>query len=273
MNTIKLAILDMNDNHPNQGMRCLRDIANAYNDQLHWDEFNVRVDNVVPSLDYDIFICSGGPGNPLEGNGDWDVKFYDLLDRAWNYNKTNPARKKYFFFICHSFQMACNHFELGDIVPRKSTSFGVYPVHKTAAGKRDSILAGLPDPYYAVDSRDWQLIQPNLKVFKEHGASILSLEKIRTHVELERAIMAVRFSDEFVGTQFHPEADPIGMREHFKKDENRKTVIKNFSKRKYTNMMNHLEDPDKIALTHSFIIPHFIDSALEKLVPAGAVIS
>ena len=273
MNTIKLAILDMNNGHPNQGMRCLRDIANEYTDQLQWDEFNVRVDNVVPSLDYDIFICSGGPGNPLEGNGNWDVKFYDLLDRAWNHNKTSNTRKKYFFFICHSFQMACNHFELGDIVRRKSTSFGVYPVHKTAAGKKDPILAGLPDPYYAVDSRDWQLIQPNLRVFKEHGATILSLEKIRTHVELERAIMAVRFSEEFVGTQFHPEADPIGMKEHFKKEENRKTVIKNFSKRKYTNMMIHLEDPDKIALTHSFIIPHFIESALENLVPAGAVAS
>ena len=79
--------------------------------------------------------------------------------------------------------------------------------------------------------------------------------------------MAVRFSEEFVGTQFHPEADPVGMKAHFEKEENRKTVIENFSKRKYTNMMIHLEDPDKIALTHRTIIPHFIDSALEKLVP------
>ncbi|MEJ2005183.1 MAG: GMP synthase [Cyclobacteriaceae bacterium] len=267
MSGVRMAILDMNAGHPNQGMRCLRDIANEYVDRLSWDEFDVRVDNVVPDLDYDIFICSGGPGNPLEGNGDGEVKFYNLLDEAWNYNKDSTGKKKFFFFICHSFQMACNHFELGEIMPRKSTSFGVYPVHKTAAGKRDAILDGLPDPYYAVDSRDWQLIQPNLKVFKEHGATILSLEKIRTHVELERAIMAVRFSDEFVGTQFHPEADPVGMKAHFEKEENREKVIKNFSKRKYTNMMIHLEDPDKIALTHSSIIPHFIETALEKLIP------
>jgi len=271
MKDIRLAILDMNAGAPNQGMRCLRDIANCYNDRLDWDEFDVRVDNVVPGMDYDIFICSGGPGNPLEGNGDWDVRFYDLVDRAWSHNLTTSGRKKYFFFICHSFQMACNHFELGALKPRKSTSFGVYPVHKTAAGKRDAMLEGLPDPYYAVDSRDWQLVQPNLKVFREHGAVILSLEKIRTHVELERAIMAVRFSEEFIGTQFHPEADPIGMKAHFEKEENRKKVIENFSKRKYTNMMIHLEDPDKIALTHSTIIPHFIDSALEKLAPVGVL--
>jgi len=271
MSEVRLAILDMNAGHPNQGMRCLRDIANNYTDRLSWDEFDVRVENEVPDLDYDIFICSGGPGSPLEGNGDWDVKFYNLIDLAWEYNQHTDGRKKYFFFICHSFQMACNHFGLGEIKPRKSTSFGVYPVHKTAAGKRDVMLQGLPDPYYAVDSRDWQLIQPNLKVFKEHGAVILSLEKIRTHIELERAIMAVRFSDEFVGTQFHPEADPVGMKTHFGKEENRKKVIKNFSKRKYTNMMTHLEDPDKIALTHSTIIPHFIETALEKLAPVGVM--
>jgi imidazoleglycerol phosphate synthase glutamine amidotransferase subunit HisH len=31
----------------------------------------------------------------------------------------------------------------------------------------------------------------------------------RDHVQYERAIMAVRFTDYFVGTQFHPEADPV----------------------------------------------------------------
>lgn len=271
--SIKLAILDMNNGHPNQGMRCIRDIVFKFEDQLVWDEFDVRAKNELPDLSYDIFICSGGPGSPHDGNGDWDVKFFDLLDEAWNHNLRSQGDKKYFFFICHSFQMACKHFELGEILPRKSTSFGIYPVHKTAAGKLDPILAGLGDPYYAVDSRDWQLIQPNEKVFREHGATILSKEKIRTHVELERAIMAIRFSDEFVGTQFHPEADPLAMKGHFEKEENKAKVIKNFSKRKYTNMMNHLEDPDKITLTHRMIIPHFIETSLAKLEAKNAVVS
>ncbi|MEO0551970.1 MAG: GMP synthase [Bacteroidota bacterium] len=271
--SIKLAILDMNNGHPNQGMRCIRDIVSQYEGRLMWDEFDVRVNNEVPGLDYDIFICSGGPGSPHDGNGNWDVKFYNLLDNAWKYNLENEHNKKYFFFICHSFQMACKHFELGEIQPRKSTSFGVYPVHKTAAGRKDPLLEGLADPYFAVDSRDWQLIQPNQKVFKEHGAAILSREKIRTHIELERAIMAIRFSDEFVGTQFHPEADPIGMKEHFEKEENRTKVVKNYSKRKYTNMMTHLDDPDKISLTHSTIIPHFIETSLSKLSTQNPVLS
>lgn len=268
---LKLAILDMNDNHPNQGMRCIREIVAEYEDRLSWEEFDVRHKNEVPGLEYDIYICSGGPGSPLDG-GEWKEKFFNLIDSAWTYNQT-AQNKKYFFFICHSFQLACEHFELGKIAPRKSTSFGVYPVHKSKAGRKDPILERLSDPYHAVDSRDWQLIQPRLKVFEEHGAKILSLEKIRTHVEYERAIMAVRFSDEFVGTQFHPEADPIGMKEHFTKQENRDKVIKNFGEEKYNDMMEHLDDPDKIALTHSTILPTFIESSIQQLLNERLVAS
>ena len=70
---------------------------------------------------------------------------------------------------------------------------------------------GLWIHYYGVDSRLWQLVKPKRGVFNHHGAKILSLEKIRTHVEYERAIMAIRFSPEMVGTQFHPEAEPEAM--------------------------------------------------------------
>ena len=260
---LKLAILDMNNDVPNQGMRCIREIVARYEDELHWDEFNVRAKNELPDDSYDLYISSGGPGSPLDG-GEWKERFFELIDGLWQHNLNSPE-KKYMFFICHSFQMACEHFELGTLAPRKSTSFGVYPVHHTEIGKTDPILADLPDPYHAVDSRDWQLIQPNLEVFEEHGAHILSLEKIRTHVEYERAIMAVRFSEEFIGTQFHPEADPVGMKIHFEKQENRDKVIKNFGEEKYNNMMEHLDDPDKIALIYSTILPTFIESSIQKI--------
>ncbi|MEZ4829343.1 MAG: GMP synthase [Bacteroidia bacterium] len=262
---LRLAILDMNNGHPNQGMRCIREIVDDFSHSLEWDEFDVRVTGEVPDTSYDIYIASGGPGNPLEGDGIWDKRFYRLIDKLWYHNLQPGVRKKFMFFICHSFQMACNHFGLGELAPRKSTSFGVMPVHKTQAGMKDPLLVDLPDPYFAVDSRDWQLIQPNLRVFAEHGATILSLEKIRTHVEYERAIMAVRFSEEFVGTQFHPEADPVGMIAHFLQEENRRKVIDNFSERKYRDMMAHLADPDKIALTHSTILPTFIKGAISTL--------
>lgn len=260
-------MLDMNNGFPNQGMRCLRQIVTAYSDVLEYEEFDVRQKNEVPNLDYDIYISSGGPGNPLENRGAWTDKYFQLIDDLWHHNLEKSARKKYIFLICHSFQLVSRHFKLGEITKRKSTSFGVYPIHKTVKGRKDTLLAGLEDRYYAVDSRDYQLVQPRLKVFKEHGASILSLEKIRTNVEYERAIMAVRFSTEFVGTQFHPEADAEGMKKYFLEEENRNKVIVNFGIEKYEEMMTHLDDPDKIFLTHGAILPGFITHAIKALTP------
>lgn len=262
---IRLALLDMNNGHPNQGMRCLRKIISGYSDVLDWHEFDVRQKNEIPDLNYDIYISSGGPGNPLEDKGPWLDRYRKLIDDLWQNNLSEGAIKKYAFFICHSFQLVSHHFKLGEITRRKSTSFGVYPIHKTPGARKDLLLSRLQDMYYAVDSRDFQLIQPRLKVFKERGAKILSLEKIRTNVEYERAIMAVRFSSEFVGTQFHPEADPEGMKSYFLEEENRNKVILNFGEKKYQEMMEQLDDPEKILLTHTTLLPGFIEMAVEDL--------
>jgi GMP synthase-like glutamine amidotransferase len=261
---IKLAILDMNNDEPNQGLRCIIDIVKMFNKEVDFKVFDVRAKNELPDLSFDIYISSGGPGSPLE-DGKWRKPYLNFIQELWDFNINSNSKKKHVFFICYSFQVVCDYFELGEIKPRKSTSFGILPVHKTAAGKKDIILKGLEDPFYAVDSRDWQLIQPRLAVFKEHGATILSLEKIRTHVEYERAIMAVRFSKEFVGTQFHPEADPIGMYAHFSEDINKQKVITNFGEAKYNRMMDRMDDPDKIVKTYSQILPKFIRIALNQL--------
>ncbi len=259
----RLAILDMNNDVPNQGLRCIREIVEKYEDAVDFKIYNVRGKNELPDTSYDIYISSGGPGSPLE-EGEWRAPYLKLMQDLWDINKAEHSSKKHVFFICYSFQVICDYFELGTIKPRKSTSFGILRVHKTPNGENDIILKDLPDPYFAVDSRDFQLIQPRLKVFKEHGAKILSLEKIRTYVELERAIMAVRFSDEFVGTQYHPEAEPVSMEDYFRKEENREKVVTNFGIQKYNQMMERINDPDKIEITYNTILPSFINNALKR---------
>lgn len=262
----KVAILDMNNNQPNQGLRCIADIVRGFEDDVDYTIFNVRGAQELPDTSYDIYISSGGPDSPLE-DGPWRIPYLKLIQDLWDFNKTSPHQKKFMFFICYSFQVVCDYFKLGEMKPRRSTSFGVLPIHKTKRGLKDPLLMGLDDPFYAVDSRDWQLVQPRLKTFKEHGASILSLEKLRSHVDYERAIMAVRFSPEFVGTQFHPEADPIGMKAHFLADANKYRVIANFGEEKYDDMMDKMDDPDKIIKTHRIILPQFIRSAMTQLAP------
>jgi len=263
-NKLKLAILDMNNDEPNQGLRCIKEIVSTFNDDIDFQIFNVRAKLEIPDTSFDIYISSGGPGSPLDDD-EWRAPYLQLMQSLWDFNKTSQYPKKSVFFICYSFQVICDYFQLGELKPRRSTSFGILRVHKTKKGHNDLIFEGLNDPFYAVDSRDWQLIQPKLTVFKKQGASILSLEKIRTHVELERAIMAVRFSDEFVGTQFHPEAEPVSMEAYFGLEENKKKVVDSFGVEKYNQMMDRIDDPEKIELTYNTILPKFIKNAIVQI--------
>jgi len=263
--SIRIAILDMYNGDPNQGMRCIIDIINRFNHLVSFKIFDVRGKSELPEIKkYDIYISTGGPGNPLEGDGNWDLKYYAFIDALSEWNKENTV-KKHMLFICHSFQMACKHFGLAEVTKRRQTSFGVMKVHKTAEGMNDPIYEGLPDPFYAVDSRDYQVVQPKLSMFKKKGATIISLEKLRDHVQYERAIMAVRFSEHFVGTQFHPEADPISYIANLKNKERREKIIEMKGKSKFRDMLEDLLDEDKIYKTNETIIPNFLRIAINDL--------
>ena len=209
---VRIAILDLYEGKANQGMRCIREIIKEWSESNNLDvesnEFDVRLKNELPDTSYDIYISSGGPGDPLQSRfEDWDIAWGRWLNEMerWNNNPSN-SNKKYIFFICHSFQLACRYFNVGLVCKRKSTAFGVFPLHMLEEGKNEPVFDGLRDPFYGVDSRDYQLIQPNHDLLNEMGAKILCIEKSRPHVPYERAIMAIRFNEYMIGTQFHPEA-------------------------------------------------------------------
>ncbi|ANH81828.1 GMP synthase [Niabella ginsenosidivorans] len=274
---VRFAILDMNEGHSNQGMRCIKDIvhrwANEKRVELIYDVFEVRLKNELPDMTYDIYISSGGPGDPLSSRfDDWDIQWNKWLNETlrWNENPGND-RKKFVFFICHSFQLASRYFNAGLICKRKSTSFGVFPVHLLPEGRVNVIFKDLNDPFYAVDSRDFQLIQPNLDLLGEIGAYITCIEKERPHVPYERAVMGISFNPYMFGTQFHPEADAEGMLKHFQSEEKRKTVIDNHGAAKLNSMIDQLKDPDKIMWTNQHLLPNFLNEAHEHIMEVNAV--
>lgn len=94
---------------------------------------------------------------------------------------------------------------------------------------------------------------------------LLAIEKERPHVDLPRAMMAIRFNEYFISTQFHPEADAKGMMAYLSKEEKKKEVVDEHGITKYNDMLDHLEDPDKIAHTQATIIPNFLDQAVLSL--------
>ena len=262
---LKLAILDMYDGEPNQGMRCIIDIINRFSQLISFKIFDIRGKSEFPHInDFDIYISTGGPGDPNVGDGNWDLKYYDLLDELINWNKEN-INKKHVLFICHSFQMACKHFGLAELTKRKDTSFGVMKIHKTEAGAQEPIYEGLDESFYAIDSRDYQVVQPKLSMFKKKGAQIISLEKIRDHVQYERAIMAVRFTPEMFGTQFHPEADALSFIANMKNKKTRDKIIAMKGRSKFRDMLEDLLDEDKIYKTNETLIPNFLRIAINDL--------
>jgi GMP synthase-like glutamine amidotransferase len=268
---IRIAVLDLYEGHANEGMRCIRDILRQYRKSnsldLEWDEYDVRRKNEVPDMNYDFFISSGGPGDPLESRySDWEKVYFTWLKNVERWNN-NPARlqKKFVFFICHSFQLACRHYNIGLVCRRRSTAFGIFPVHMLDAGFEEPVFRGLSDPFYAVDSRDFQVIQPNYQVMQKMGSKILCIEKERRHVPYERAVMGVRFNEYMIGTQFHPEADAAGMTMYLQRDDKKKTIIDSHGEEKWRSMIGHLNDPDKILLTYSNVLPNFLNTAVEHL--------
>jgi homoserine O-succinyltransferase len=272
---LRIAVLDLYDGAANEGMRCIRTIVKQFGEstdtEIVLDEFDVRVKKQIPDLSYNIYISSGGPGSPLESLGsEWENVYFNWLKQieSWNNNSANQ-QKKYVFFICHSFQLICRHYNIANVCKRKSTAFGVFPVHLLKDGKKEPVFEGMKDPFYSVDSRDYQVIEPNHSVLKKTGAIILAIEKERPHVALERAIMAVRFNEYMIGTQFHPEADALGMSMYLQKEEKMKTVIENYGVEKWRSMIEQLNDPDKIMFTYAHILPNFLYTALAKFQPVA----
>lgn len=268
-NMTKVAILDLYDGHANEGMRNIKEIITEFGivnkTSISYEVFDIRGNNQAPDLNFDVYISTGGPGSPIESEGSrWEKSYFKLMEAILEHNEKYPDEKKYVFLICHSFQIFCRHYELGTVCKRKSTSFGVFPIHRTEEAANEPFFENLENPFWGVDSRDWQVIQPDDEKIAAMNGQILCIEKDRPHVPLERAVMAIRFGDAIFGTQFHPEADPVGMLHYLLKEEKRNSVIENHGQQKYDDMILHLNDPDKILLTHKSIIPKFLETAINS---------
>ncbi len=254
---IRIAILDMYDGVSNLGMRCIHNILNDWsisrNNAITVTVFNTRGNGEIPNQDFDIYISSGGPGSPLDSVSEkWDIDFTVWLEKMYTFEK--PV-----FLICHSFQLACRHFDLGTVCLRKSKQIGILPVHTLI---EDDLFNELQETFYALESRSYQIIAPNDEKIKKMGAQILALEKMRPKVPLERAIMAIKFSKNMYGVQFHPEADLAELRIYFNEPSTKETVVNEFSIEKWERIMDHLDENSPIINTHKHLIPNFLDKAI-----------
>jgi len=263
----RFAILDMYAGAPNQGLRCLEDMLRGGGPGAagggEVTVFATRGRGEVPGLDFDAYFATGGPGSPFEGEGTaWEAAYFEFLDRLLDANRRPGGAPRHLLAICYSFELLCRHFRLAEVTRRRSPSFGVMPVHLTPAGRTDPLFAGLPDPFYAVDNRDWQVVQPSSRALDALGGRVLALEKVRPHVALERAVTAMRLSPEVVGVQFHPEAEPESLLAYFRRPELRRDIVLHHGEAKYADVLAKVADPGLLARTYRTVIPNFLRAAL-----------
>lgn len=267
---LNVAIIDLYNNEENEGMRCIKEIVSDLNlakdnPQVEYQVFGSRYSGSVPSIDFDIYISSGGPGSPFEDEGkNWEKDYFNLVDKIYSHNQNHDS-KKFLFFICHSFQLMARHFKFAEVNERYRKSFGILPFHKTLEGENDPILASLPNPFFAADFRLYQVVNEDQKVIRDLDAKILSYEIVEENETHTPALTAVRISDEIAGTQFHPEADPASMIYHFKQPERKEHIIKYYNEERYEQMLKWLDDEEKIRLTRKTVLPKFLQLAVDEL--------
>ncbi|UEG52885.1 GMP synthase [Mucilaginibacter daejeonensis] len=261
---VKVAILDLYDGIVNQGIMAIQKVLENFEDehgfQFKIEIFDVRGSNQLPDTDHDIYLSSGGPGDPLASEGsEWENNYFDLIERLQRHNHTEGTIKKHVLFICHSFQLMCRRWRLGTVNLRKIPSYGVVPVQITGY---EPLLASLSDPFYALDSRSWQVVHPDQERFEQTGATLVATEQEPGEQDDPPAMMAIRFDPYFFGTQFHPEADAEILTEYLTGADKRHELIADRGEAGYYALLADVQDPAKIKATQHTIIPQFLLQAI-----------
>jgi GMP synthase-like glutamine amidotransferase len=270
---IQVAILDMNDGFKNQGIGCiyqlLENSQNAWKERHHYlleleiKHFRVRDFGEVPKHSFDIYISSGGPGSPHDGEGkQWEVDYFQLLDDILEHN-LSKSRKTFFFGICHSFQVLTRHFKFAEVCDAPRSVYGIMPAYPTPSGLNSFILEGLGERFFAFERRNYQVVHPDESALEAIGAKVLALES--RHGLRGKAIMTLSIGEEFQATQFHPEADRDSILRNFLDPEKREHILAHNGEELFNKMLASLQAEDRVKRTHDLIMPRFLAKAYHHL--------
>ena len=264
---LKVAILSMYRDQESQGMKYLRSILEkesyAFADlSISYQVFATRKSNELPRLsDFDLFISTGGPGDPHDGIGqEWENNYFEFLRNFQAHNATG-IQPKFLFSICHSFQLLCRFFDIAKVVPRPETCFGTFKCNLQNSGKDDALFGKLPDPFLIVENRNWQCVQPDLEKMESLGIQILAKELNPVSPGAEQALLAFRISPFWVATQFHPETNPAEMKKVYAGGKKVQEVLDKYGPLKMLQILDSLNRKNPSLLdTFECLLPEFIKS-------------
>lgn len=271
---LRVCIVDMNDGHVNQAMRCLRGIVSRFFARVaeHNPGLACELSEVSPRdtgrpipRDCDLYLSSGGPGSPFDGDGHaWSVDYAKFLDEIVESSAKDPGERRSVFLICYSFELAVRHFGVAAVLPRAARKFGVMPVYTTPEGQAHPLLSPFGDRLFAFEHRSWEAVDLDEAKLRSLGGKLLARES-RDGVSKGRAILGLDLAPGVEGVQFHPEADRPGVMNWVSRPEQAAAFKETYGEITYQAMLRTLDDPRRLARTYALVIPGWMTRRFNEL--------
>ena len=271
---LRICLVDMNNAHVNQAMRCLRGIGTAFFERVRLHNPTVTCEMVEVSprdtndpvpRDCDLYLSSGGPGSPFDGDGTvWVDDYGRFSDGVVESSIRDGADQQALFAICYSFELVLRHFKVAKIAPRAERKFGVMPIYTTPEGQRHPLLTAFGDRLFAFEHRNWEAIDLDEPLLRTLGGTLLARES-RDGVSKGRALMALEVAPGIEAVQFHPEADRPGVMNWVARPEQAEAFKAMYGEFTYQAMLRTLDDPRRLARTYALVIPGWLNRRFNVL--------
>jgi GMP synthase-like glutamine amidotransferase len=262
---LRVGLIDMNNGHENQAMRCLRSIVNnfhahtqASNPKLALEIVHVspRDKGEKPPEDCHLYLSSGGPGSPFDGDGEpWVTDYSRFLDGLVDENVGKGDAARALFGVCYSYEMIVRHFAIATMAPRASRKFGVMPVYTTAAGRAHPLLEPFGDRLFAFEHRNWEAIDLDESALAKLGGAVLAKESREGQSDKGHAILGFDAAPGIETVQFHPEADRPGVVAWVSRPDQAAAFREAYGDETYDRMLKTLDNPARLARTFAVLIP------------------
>ena len=274
---LRVCLLDMNQGHQNQAMRCFRGIVTAFFDRVraenpglvcHLVEVSPRDTNTPIPRSADIYLGSGGPGSPFDGDADpWFGDFREVVDLIAEHARTPDEHQKSLFGVCYTYELLVRHFAIATMAMRDSRKFGVMPAYTTGFGQRHPLLAPFKDRLFAFEHRHWESIDVDHQRLSALGGGVLAQESRDGHSK-GRAALGFDLGPGIECVQFHPEADRAGVISWVARPEQAAAFRATYGEFTYQAMLRTLDDPSRVARTYALVIPGFLQRKFNRLAEA-----
>ena len=271
---LRVCLVDMNAGLPNQAMRCFRGLVGAFferaravNPSLPCELVEVSprdTDGRLPR-DADLYISSGGPGSPFDGDGtEWladYARFYEGFAERAAAGEGDPQA---YFGVCFSFELLVHHFKIGALQKKAHRKFGIMPVYPTADGQKHPLYEPFGDRLFAFEHRNWEVVDIDEAKMSALGGRVLARESRDGHSK-GRSVVSFALGSAIEGVLFHPEADRAGVMNWVSRPEEAEAFRNAYGEKTYHAMLRTVDDPARLARTYSLFVPGWLTRKFNAL--------